>query len=267
MYERNYVAANDGNISCRVAPDEIYATPTGVSKGFMRTDQLVRMRLDGTVLQSGNLMPSSEIKMHLRIYNENPTIMGVTHAHPPVCTSFAIAGISLDRAIYPEALVNLGVVPCVHYEPPGSQGIPDSVAPYCLDYNALLLANHGAVSWGTSLLEAYFRLESMEHYATVLMYTGNIIGRANVLSCDQVEDALAIRSKLGVTTGGAPSCCAREPTNLRDVMENPPKDCPFKICGAIATNRLDKSTISPEQRDVERIAREIARRLAPILRT
>ena len=146
MYQKNFVAANDGNISCKVDDDIIWTTPTGVSKGFMSEDMMVKMRLDGTVLSQGERGPSSEVKMHLRIYNENPEVRGVCHAHPPISTSFAIAGIGLDKAIYPEALVNLGTVPCVHYEAPGSQGIPDSIAPYCRDYNALLLANHGAVA-------------------------------------------------------------------------------------------------------------------------
>ncbi|MDR1944179.1 MAG: class II aldolase/adducin family protein [Synergistaceae bacterium] len=221
MYEKNYVAANDGNISCRVAPDVIRATPTGVSKGFMRADQLVKMRLDGTVLYSGGLEPSSEIKMHIRLYNENPAIMGATHAHPPVATSFAIAGIALDSAIYPEALVNLGVVPCVHYEAPGSRGVPDSVAPYCRDYNAVLLANHGALTWGASLMEAYFRLEALEHYAAILMNTSYIIGRANSLSREQVIEALQIRERLGITAGGAPSLCSPAPTNLKDAVPDP----------------------------------------------
>jgi L-fuculose-phosphate aldolase len=224
MYGKNFVAANDGNISCRVAPDVIWATPTGVSKGFMRAEELVKMRLDGSVLRSGPLLPSSEIKMHLRLYNENPGIMGVTHAHPPVCTSFAIAGIALDDSIYPEAMVNLGVVPCVHYEPPGSQGVPDSVAPYCNDYNAVLLANHGALTWGGSLMEAYFRLESMEHYATVLMYTGCVIGRANRLSEEQVRQVIDIRGRLGVASGGIPSRVSPVPVNVRDVVRNSPAE-------------------------------------------
>jgi L-fuculose-phosphate aldolase len=217
MYAKNFVAANDGNISCKVDHDIIWTTPTGVSKGFMSEDILVKMKLDGTVLSSGKLKPSSEVKMHIRAYQENPEIMGITHAHPPICTSFAIAGIGLDKAIYPEALVNLGTVPCIHYETPGSQGIPDSIAPYCRDYNALLLGNHGALSWGKSLIEAFFRLESMEHYAMVLMYTGNIIGKANVLSCDQVEELLEIRSKMGINTGGVPPCAAK-PSNLKDIV-------------------------------------------------
>lgn len=124
MYSKNFVAANDGNISCKVDEDIIWTTPTGVSKGFMTEDILVKMRTDGTVLSQGPSGPSSEVKMHLRIYHENPEAMGVCHAHPPISTSFAIAGIGLDKAIYPEALVNLGTVPCVHYEAPGLSGHP-----------------------------------------------------------------------------------------------------------------------------------------------
>ena len=217
MYMKNFVAANDGNISCKVDEDTIWTTPTGVSKGFMSEDEMVKMRLDGTVISQGERGPSSEVKMHLRIYNERSDVMAVCHAHPPISTSFAIAGMILDRAIYPEALVNLGTVPCVHYEAPGSQGIPDSIAPYVRDYNALLLANHGAVAWGSSLMEAWYRLESTEHYAMVIMYTGNIIGKANVLSCDQVGELIRLREKMGITTGGVPACAA-QPSNTVDVV-------------------------------------------------
>jgi L-fuculose-phosphate aldolase len=193
MYMKNFVAANDGNISCKVGDDLIWVTPTGVSKGFMTEDALVKMKLDGTIISSGSLKPSSEIKMHLRVYNENPNIMGITHAHPPVSTAFSIAGKPLDRPIYSEALLNIGTVPCTQYETPGSQGIPDSIAPYCKDYNAVLLANHGALTWGRSLMEAFFRMESLEHYAMILMYSDHIIGSANVLSDKQVSELMEIR--------------------------------------------------------------------------
>ncbi len=238
MYQKNFVAANDGNISCKVDEDIIWTTPTGVSKGFMDEEMLVKMRLDGTVLSGGPLKPSSEVKMHIRVYKENPEVMGVTHAHPPLCTSFAIAGIGLDRAIYPEALVNLGTVPCVHYETPGTQGIPDSIAPYCKDYNAVLLGNHGALSWGKSLMDAFYRLEAMEHYAMVLMYTGNIIGKANVLSCDQVQELLEIRKNLGISGGGVPPCAAK-PTNLKDVV------APHSPIAQPAQERKELSTYQP----------------------
>ena len=217
MYDKGFVASNDGNISCRVGPNTIWTTPTGVSKGFMTPDMLVKMNFDGKVLM-GKLKPSSEVKMHLRVYNENPDVMAVTHAHPPVATSFAIAGISLDRAIHPEAGVNLGSVPIAHYATPGSQDVPDSIAPYCNTHNAVLLANHGALSWGKDLTEAYHRLESLEYYATVLMYTGRIIGRANELSCSQVNELIDIREKLGITSGGTPPCSLKE-TNTTDVVK------------------------------------------------
>lgn len=217
MYDKGFVASNDGNISCRVGPNTIWTTPTGVSKGFMTPDMLVKMNFDGKVLM-GKLKPSSEVKMHLRVYNENPDVMAVTHAHPPVATSFAIAGISLDRAILPEAVVNLGSVPIAHYATPGSQDVPDSIAPYCNTHNAVLLANHGALSWGKDLTEAYHRLESLEYYATVLMYTGRIIGRANELSCSQVNELIDIREKLGITSGGTPPCSLKE-TNTTDIVK------------------------------------------------
>lgn len=203
MYQKGFVAANDGNISCKVSEDTIWTTPTGVSKGYMTPDMLVKMKLNGEILEGTN-KPSSEVKMHIRVYQENPMVNAVTHAHPLVATSFAIAGICLDKAILPEAVVQLGTVPIATYATPGTQGIPDSIAPYCNSHNAVLLANHGAISWGKNLLEAYYRMESLEYYATILMYTGNIIGRANVLTNKQIEELINIREKLGITSGGNP---------------------------------------------------------------
>ncbi len=217
MYNRGFVASNDGNISCKVSDSTLWTTPTGVSKGYMTPDMLVKVNLDGKVLM-GKSRPSSELKMHLRVYRENEEVMAVTHAHPPIATSFAIAGISLDRAILPEAVVNLGSVPIAHYATPGSVEVPNSIAPYCKTYNAVLLANHGALSWGKDVLEAYHRLESLEYYATVLMYTGRIIGNANELSCKQVSELIDIREKLGITSGGVPPC-AVEASNTQDVIK------------------------------------------------
>ncbi|SUA49721.1 class II aldolase/adducin family protein [Paenibacillus thiaminolyticus] len=205
MYLKNFVAANDGNITIKTGPNAIWATPTGVSKGFMTPDMLVKLDLDGKVL-AGNRKPSSEIKMHLRVYAENPDVRAVTHAHPPVATSFAIAGIDLDQAVSPEAVVILGTVPVAPYATPGTQEVPDSIAPFCKDYNAVLLANHGALTWGKDIIEAYYRLESLEHYALMLMYSGKIIEQANELNCSQVSDLIEIRKKMGIQSGGTPSC-------------------------------------------------------------
>ena len=113
----------------------------------------------------------------------------------------------------------MGIVPCVHYEKPGSQGVPDSIAPYCKDYNALLLGNHGALSWGRTLIEAFYRLEAMEHYAMILMYTGHIIKKANLLSKGQIEELREIRESLGISAGGIPAG-ADHAANLEDVICN-----------------------------------------------
>ena len=204
MYDKNFVAANDGNISVRVADDAIWATPTGVSKGFMKEDMLVKLKLDGTIIHQGEYKPSSEVKMHLRVYQENPEVNGVTHAHAPVTTAFSIAGIPLDSAIYPEAIVSLGVIPVAPYALPGTKEVPDSIAPYCRDYNAVMLANHGSLSWGRTLTEAWYRLEAVEHYAMILMYTGRIIGQANALNEEQVDKLIKLRANFGITAGGVP---------------------------------------------------------------
>jgi len=222
MYNKGFVAANDGNISCKVGPNALWTTPTGVSKGFMTLDMLVKMDMNGKVL-AGTHKPSSEVKMHIRVYQENPDVMAVTHAHPPVATSFAIAGISLDKAVLPEAVVQLGSVPIAHYATPGSQEVPDSIAPFCKTHNAVLLANHGALSWGKDVIEAYYRLESIEYYATILMYTGKIIGRQNELSCQQVDDLLVIRKALGINSGGTPTCALKE-SNNQDIVTTKPTE-------------------------------------------
>ena len=204
MYEKHYIASNDGNLSVRVRDGEVWATPAGVSKGFMREDDLVLLKLDGTVLSQGEFGPSSEIKMHLRIYTENPNAMGVCHAHPVMSTSFAVAGLALSDPIYPEAMVNLGTVPCVHYETPGSQGVPDSIAPYANSHCAVLLANHGPVTWGRTLAEAWYRMEAVEHYAQITFNTFFILGGANRLSDRQIAEVAAIREKLGLAAGPFP---------------------------------------------------------------
>lgn len=203
VYNRNYVAANDGNISVKVGPNEAWTTPTGVSKGYMTPDMMVKMDLSGNIL-SGNLKPSSEVKMHMRVYNENPEVNAVVHAHPPVATSFAIAGIPLDKPVLPEAIVLLGNVPVAPYALPGTQEVPDSIAPYCKTHNAVLLANHGALTWGRDLMEAYFRMESLEHYATILMYSNNILKKANELNTSQIADLIKIRESMGIKAGGVP---------------------------------------------------------------
>lgn len=203
MYVRNFVAANDGNISIRTGENEVWATPTGVSKGFMKKKMLVKVDLEGNVLE-GTKKPSSELKMHLRAYQENPELLSVCHAHPPICTCFAIAGIPLDVPVLAEAVVTLGDVPVAPYAELGSKEVPEVIAPYCHTHNGVLLANHGAVTWAEDPYSAYYRLESMEYYANILMITGKILKEQNTLTEEQVERLLAMREKFGIKRGGRP---------------------------------------------------------------
>lgn len=203
MYVRGFVAANDGNISVRTGPDEIWTTPTGVSKGFMKKKMLVKVDLSGKQLE-GSRKPSSELKMHLRAYRENPELRSVCHAHPPICTSFSIAGIKLDAPVLAEAVLTLGSVPIVPYAELGSEEVPEGIAPYCRTHNGVLLANHGAVTWAEDPYAAYYRLESMEYYAKILLLTGHIIGRQNLLTDEQIDALLSMREKFGLSRGGEP---------------------------------------------------------------
>lgn len=179
MYMRGFVAANDGNLSVRT-PDGEHAliTPTGVSKGGMTEDMFVKVRIsDGEIIE-GTRKITSEAKMHLRLYIENPDIGAVVHAHPLYSTSFAIARQPLDAPIYPAAMMNLGVVPVTEYSPPGSQGVADSVAPFAKQSRALLLASHGALTWAGDILTAWYRMEELENFAHITFNTLYVMKQA-----------------------------------------------------------------------------------------
>ncbi len=205
MYAKNFVASNDGNISAKVSDTTLWCTPTGVSKGYMTDDMLVLVDLDGNVIK-GDSVPSSEIKMHLRVYKENPNVNAVVHAHPPAATSYAIAGLPLNHAILTEAVMGIGEIPIAPYAMPGTDEVPKSIVPFVNTHNGCLLANHGALTWGKDAMEAWMRMESIEYYALVSMYTKGLIGQANELTCEQVERLIERRTNSGILTGGRPLC-------------------------------------------------------------
>ena len=199
MYMRGYVCANDGNISARISDDAIIATPSGVSKGFMTEDMLIKLDLDGNVLD-GALKPSSEIKLHLAVYRQSPDIQSVFHAHPPVSAAFAAAGVALNKAYLQETVMLLGVIPVVGYAPPGSDELADTAAPLCLEYHGALLEQHGAVTWGGSVMQALYRMESVEYTATVTMYS-KMMGFSRTLDEEKIAGLVAMRPKWGITAG------------------------------------------------------------------
>lgn len=202
LYQKNMVVSNDGNISVRCV-DGIWTTPTGVCKGDLAEDMLVKVDKDGHILY-GHYRPSSELKMHLQVYHENETVMAVVHAHPLAATSFAVAGIALDLPILPEAIVHLGSVPVAPYAVPGTEAVALSIKPYCCHYNGLLLANHGALTWGTDLWQAYFRMESLEYYAQITLNTTCLLQKPRLLSQEEIAASLQSRKSWGITAGGIP---------------------------------------------------------------
>ena len=169
IWERNYVAANDGNMTVRLNDSELLTTPTGISKGFMTTDMIIKVDYNGNVISGNpNYRPSSEVKMHIDVYNERPDINAVVHAHPPFATSFAVAGIPLDKCVLPEAIIVIGAVPIAKYGLPSTDELPDNIRPHIQNNDAILLENHGALTLGTDLLNAYHRMETLEHTANIV---------------------------------------------------------------------------------------------------
>lgn len=194
LYERGFAAANDGNLSVRVSDREIWTTPTGVSKGYMSEEILVRVSLDGEILE-GNRAPSSELPLHLGIYRENPDIRAVVHAHPPAATAFAAAGLPLDKPVLQEAVVQLGTVPLAPFALPGSAEVALGVIPFCRSNKGVLLEYHGACTWGGDLEEALYRMECVEQYATVLLHL-QTLGSSRVMPEALVTELHTLRAKL-----------------------------------------------------------------------
>jgi len=192
MYNRGYIYANDGNISIKTK-DYIWVTPSGISKGYMTPEKLIKVGLDGCI-QNNSRKVTSELSLHLRIYRERPDISAIVHAHPPFATCFAVAGIPLDKDIIVEAVVNLGHVPVAEYGTPGTKEICDSVADVIKDCDAVLLENHGALTCGNELLYAYNKMESLEFYAQISYYT-KLLGESKNLSNDKLQKLLKYRER------------------------------------------------------------------------
>lgn len=199
IYNKGMVAANDGNISVKLNDNEFLCTPTGVSKGFMTPDYICKVDKTGKVLKAnGNFKPSSEIKMHMRVYVQRPDVQSVVHAHPMYATGFAIAGIPLDQPIMPEAVIGLGEVPIVPYGTPSTMEIPDAVEKYLENYDAVLLENHGALTYADCLLGAYHKMESVEFYAQ-LLFIAKQVGGPQELPDSEVKKLCNMRASYGLT--------------------------------------------------------------------
>jgi L-fuculose-phosphate aldolase len=243
IWERGYVAANDGNLSVRLPGDRIVVTPTGRSKGFLAPADLVVVGLDGARL-GGGLEPTSELAMHLFAYRRRPDVLAVVHAHPPKATAFAASGVPLADCVLPEVVLTLGSVPLASYATPSTEEVPRSLERLIGTYSAMLLKNHGVLTLGADIEEAYFRMETVEHFAEITI-AAKTLGGPSPLSQEEVRELLHVREKLGIGPDAARcvSCGA---------------------CGQGAqapAERLPAEGRARDDRIVEEVVREVERRL------
>jgi L-fuculose-phosphate aldolase len=205
LYERGLIAGGDGNVSVRLGSDRILVTPAGVSKVDVAAEDLLELRLDGTRVR-GSGRASTEVAMHLRIYQRRPDVGAVVHAHPPTATGFAVAGEGFAECVLPELIFQVGWVPLVPYGTPGTPELADRFEPFVMEHDAFLMANHGATTCGPTLTVAHQRMESLEHAARIL-FTARTLGRVNALSRGDVDALVSMRERAAL--GGVfPGCPA-----------------------------------------------------------
>ncbi len=229
MYARGYTASNDGNISVRLDAGRLLMTPKSVCKGFMDPAMMCITDLDGKKL-AGDRDPSSEMQMHLEVYRQRPDVSAVVHAHPPVATAFAVAGIPLDRAVLAEVVTTLGSVPIAEYATPSTKELPEAVRKYIKAHDGMLLANHGAVTCGPNVLAAYYKMETIEHFAKISL-VARMLGGERLLSRDEVLRLQGLRGMYGIASP-AP-ICADPPSG-----DTGPVDCQVVFAPTSSGSRL-----------------------------
>ena len=203
LYERRFIGAADGNLAVRLDPQRLLVTPSGCLKGFMDPDMLVVTDLAGDPLGKGR--PSSEIRMHVAVFQERPDISAILHAHAPYCTAFSLSGVGLARCIIPEIVVTVGTVPTVPYATPGTDDLTASVRVPIRHADALVLERHGTLTVGTDIWDAYRVLDMIEHAARIT-HLSLQLGHTKVLDAEQVEKLMTARRELSV--GGKNTLCS-----------------------------------------------------------
>ena len=236
IWTRGYVAANDGNITVMLNENELLTTPTGVSKGYMTTQMIIKVDRTGKVI-SGNpdFRPSSEVKMHLEVYKERPDVKSVVHAHPQYATSFAVAGIPLNKCVLPEAIIVIGSVPLAPYGLPSTMEIPDSIRPLIKDSDAILLENHGALTLGSDLLNAYHKMETLEHTASIV-WKAIQLGNMNVLPENERDRLMGLREKFNLPGRVAVCDATPMPSNAGKFSDNK------NLAGGISEEKIREIT-------------------------
>jgi L-fuculose-phosphate aldolase len=190
LHHKNLIAAMDGNVSVKFG-DGLLTTPSGVNKGFLEEDQLILVDWNGRVVE-GDGQPTSEMAMHLAVYRLRPEVGAVVHAHPPLATAFSIAGISLEDFVLPEVVMTMGVIPTVSYATPTTAEVPESIRTLILKHDALILERHGALTVGRDLMDAYNKMEKLEH-AALIIFSALQLGRVKRLPPREVEKLLHLK--------------------------------------------------------------------------
>lgn len=242
IWLKGFCAGNEGNHSVRISDDRVLVTPTGLSKGFLSPDEICVCDMDGKQVEvnSRGRKRTSEVLVHLAIYKKRPDVKAVIHSHPPHATTFAIAQIPVPEGIHPEAEVFLGKVRTAPYALPSTQALPDSITPLIgPETNTVLMANHGTVSFSTSLLDAYYKLEILDAYCRILLLVKNL-GKANVFSPQEMTDLLKVKAKFGLKDerlACAPQGCVGEDNDefLATFENTASKSCECETGGASTT--------------------------------
>jgi L-fuculose-phosphate aldolase len=195
IYQRGFAAANDGNITVRINDREVLCTPTMVSKGYMKPEDICKVDYQGNQL-AGTRKRTSEVLLHLAVYRHRPDVNAVVHCHPPHATAFAVAHEPIPKCVLPEVEVFLGEVPISEYETPGGQDFAETIVPYVKDCNTILLANHGTVTFGPTLEQAYFNSEIIDAYCHILILSRQL-GRVNYFDEQKTRELLALKKRLG----------------------------------------------------------------------
>lgn len=215
LYERQLIVAMDGNVSCRVGPNRFLTTPSGVCKGTLTPDQLVAVDQDGKKL-AGSLKPSSEFGMHAAIYALRPDVMAIVHAHPSTATAFSVAGKSLAEPILTEVVLTVGSIPTASYATPGTPEVADSIRGLMATYDCCILDHHGVVTVGRDLLEAFYRMETVEQTAKVAL-AAHQLGGAQALAPHQIAPLQIVRKALGLREVPIGGVSGQGPTGMKTI--------------------------------------------------
>lgn len=259
IWQKGFCAGNEGNHSYRIGENRVLCTPTNISKGQLKPDDICTIDMEGKQL-AGKRKRTSEIMLHLAIFKARPDVKAVIHSHPPHATAFAIANIDLPTCIHPEAEVFLGVVKTAKYVTPGDKRLGESIMPYVKDSNTVLLQNHGTVSFAENLEEAYYKLEIVDAYARILILAKQV-GGIRTMAPDEMKELLELKTRFGLKEprlddGMKNLVCASDfvsrvaaESSGRGRIATPSGTAPAPACSCGGGSAIDKAVaaLAPEQ--------------------